>query len=201
MKKLSAIVLTVLTVLTLTVTVMASDADFVGEKEFTLASYNGLTKFTKSDADALKLEDSAFWLLDQKEAYNLKYVGFLGKITSGAPYTFAGAGSDDSKLIELSFNDEGWNNKHKRFTPVANTLSSEGMPIGISLGLTDYLPDGRRRDNLMANYMPAENYINEGQGEYLDENNSYVIIENNGTKYLVFSLEFWPRSGTLDWFA
>ena len=38
MKKLLAIVLTVLTVLTLTVTVMASDADFVGEKEFTLAS-------------------------------------------------------------------------------------------------------------------------------------------------------------------
>ncbi|MBQ9976520.1 MAG: hypothetical protein IJP16_08410, partial [Clostridia bacterium] len=201
MKKLLAIVLTVLTVLTLTVTVMASDADFVGDKEFTLASYNGLTRFTKSDADAQKLEDSAFWLLDQKDTYNLQFVGFVGRLTTGSPYRYASAGGDDNKLIELSFADEGWNAQNKRVVPAANTLISEDMPMGISIGLQDYIPDGRRRDNLMATYMPAENYINEGQGEYLDENNSYVIIENNGTKYLVFSLEFWPRSGTLDWFA
>ncbi len=200
MKKLLAIVLMMLTLLTLTVTVMASDADFVGEKEFTLASYNGVQRYTNSDQLAQQLEDSAFWLLDQKDNYNLKFVGFVGRMTTGSSHRFASAGSNDNTLIELSFGDSAWNAQNKRFTYAANALISEDMPIGISIGLNDYIPDGRRRDNLMATYMPAENYVIEGKGGYLDENNSYVIIENNGTKYLVFSLELWPRTGTLDWF-
>ena len=201
MKRILVITLTVLTLLALSVTAFAAD-DFVKENEFTVASYNGIFRYTKTDDAAEKLEDSMYWVLDTQDNYNTKYVGFLGRLTVGSPYSFSGVGSNDGVLIEKSFADEGWNSQCKRFYKAASILADESFPMGISLSLNDYIPDGRVRDNLPSIYMPAEKYITEDMnGNYLDENNSYVIVENNGTKYMIFSLELWPRKGTLDWFS
>ncbi len=199
MKKVLIALFIALTVLTLSVSVFANDSDFVGENEFTLVSFNGVNTFAKTGGDITKLEDATFRLLDAKQTYNLKYVAFVGNIANSAPYRYASEGGNDSVLVSKSLADEGWNAQYKNFSNAIGELVSEGTPMGISIALNDYIPDGRRRDNLIAKYISAEEYINDN-GEFLDELNSYTIVENNGQKYMIFSLELWPRASVLNWF-
>ena len=199
MKKVLIALFIALTVLTLSVSVFAGDSDFVKENEFTLVSFNGVNTFAKTGGDITKLEDATFRLLDAKQTYNLKYVAFVGNIANSAPYRYASEGGNDSVLVSKSLADEGWNAQYKNFSNAIGELVSEGTPMGISIALNDYIPDGRRRDNLIAKYIPAEEYINDN-GDFLDELNSYMVVENNGQKYMIFSLELWPRTATLNWF-
>jgi hypothetical protein len=88
MKKfLSAIIFALLIVSALSFTTVAAD-DFVGKKEFTIASYNGVKAFV-SGSRIEELEDSLYWLAGNKETYNVKYVSFLGKIANECPVSYA----------------------------------------------------------------------------------------------------------------
>ena len=200
MKRFFTLLILALTVLTLSLTAFASDDSFVKENEFTIVSFNGVNTFVKPSGDITKLEDSTFWMLDMKNTYNYKHVAFVGNIANSAPYRFASEGQNDSVLVSKSLADEGWNAQYKNFADAVGEYISEGIPMGISIALNDYIPDGRRRDNLISKYIHAETYVPEERGEYLDELNSYSIVENNGQKYMIFSLELWPRTTTLNWF-
>jgi len=200
MKKLLTLLLITVSLMALTLTVSAADG-FVGEKEFTVASYNGTQTFFRPGASASKFEDSAYWLIDQKNEFNLKYVSILGNIATWPGYRYASVGGDDAKLVDLSLNDETWNLQYSNFANAIQGFKDMEIPMGIAGGLNDYIPDGRRRDNLIAKYAPAESYMYEGYTcEYIDEINSYFVVENNGVKYMIFTLELWPRTGTLTWF-
>lgn len=200
MKRILLILVTAIAVLTLSVTAFASDDTFVGENEFTLVSFNGVNTFVKPGGDITKLEDATFWMLDMKQTYNYKHIAFVGNIANSAPYRFASEGQNDSVLTSKSLADEGWNAQYKNFADAVGEYISEGVPMGISVAINDYIPDGRRRDNLISKHIHAETYVSEENGEYLDEINSYSIVENNGQKYMIFSLELWPRTTTLNWF-
>ncbi len=201
MKKVLTLLLIIVSLMALSLTAVAANDDYVGEKEFTVASFNGVRTFLNNGADHTKFEDAAYWLIEQKAAYNLKYVSILGSITGWPSYRYASVGGDDAKLVDLSLNDETWNKQHSRFAEALVGFKDVELPFGIAPGLYDYIPDGRRRDNLLAKYIPADSYMYESYTcEYLDEVNSYYVVENNGTKYMIFSLELWPRAGTLEWF-
>ena len=190
----------ILLIAVLSVSVFAA-SDFVGEKEFTLASYNGVLTFTKGGGNINALEESTYWIFDNKDTHNLKYVSFIGQIGYWPNYNITSAGGTVDKLAEKCLADETWNSTFKRFSDAVKSFQDIEMPMGISISLNDYLPDGMSRTNLISKYIPAEKYMLEAyQSDYLDELNSYTIVENNGTSYLVFNLELWPRAAALEWF-
>jgi len=207
MKKiLSALLLFSMLVCVLCITVFAvSDADFVGENEFVIATYNGVNTFVTDENKMNKFEDSAYWIIDNKDLYNIKYVSFVGQIANPCEHTYSsvvskGGGTRDD-LINLSLDDEAWNLQYKRFTSVAKIFTEEGMPSGVSLSLNDYISSGFNRANLAEEYLPVEDIMPEDATfEYLNENNYVTFVENNGQKYMIFQLELWTRTTVLDWF-
>ncbi|MBR5460021.1 MAG: S-layer homology domain-containing protein, partial [Clostridia bacterium] len=204
MKKiLSAILL--ITLLISALCILATAENFVGEGEFTIASYNGVNTFVKTAEKTTALEDSIYWLLDNKASYNLKYVSFIGRVGNACQYTYAkivtnGGGTIDD-LTNMSLSDPIWNEQYKRFANTLKPLTDEGIPYGISVATQDYVSDGINRSNLQADYLGVETIMHEdAEYEYYDDQNYVTIIDHNGKKYMVFQLELWPREAALDWF-
>ncbi len=204
MKKfLTAILL--ITLMLSALCVFASAENFASADEFTIASYNGVNTFIKSKDKTAELEDSVYWLIDNKAAFNLKYVSFIGQIANTCQYTYAnivtkGGGTMD-ELTQMSISDEAWNEQYKRFANAIKPLKDELIPYGISTSTQDYVSDGINRSNLQADYLGVESLMHdEAEYEYYDDQNYYTIINHNGKKYMVFQLELWPREAALDWF-
>ncbi len=202
MKNLLSLVLLVLALLLLSVSVVAED--FVEDKEFTVASYQGVNAFVGAGKNIEQLEDSTYWVLDSRETLNIKYVAFVGRIADVPPYTFYSSevNKDANVLEALCLAHQPWHDQYAAFAQAVKPLTSDEMPVGVSFSFHDYLPNGQRRTNLVDTYYPTSAYMLEDTYEcdYYDDHNSYTVVENNGTKFMVFSLELWPRKAVLDWF-
>ena len=204
-KLLSAFLLAALMITAFCVSVFAADADFTGKDEFTIASYNNVNAFVKPGGKLSDLEDSTYWLIDNRGTYNVKYVSFIGRIANACQHTYAkvvtnGGGTTDD-LNNISFKDPEWNDQYKNFAKIISVFKEENLPVGVSIEAEDYVSNGFNRSNLLSDYFPVESIMGEEvKYDYLDDHNFFVVIENNGTKYMVVQLELWPRAATLDWF-
>jgi len=207
MKKiLSTLLLTAMLISALCLTAFAvSDADFVGENEFVIASYNGVNTFMKSETKFTDFEDSTFWLSGLKSTYNIKYVSFVGQIANACQHTYAsvvtkGGGTTD-ELTALSLADSAWKEQYKDFASAVSIFKDEAIPMGVSVSTADYVSNAFNRNNLIADYIPVENIMHdEAVFEYYDDLNYVTFVENNGKKYMVFQLELWTTTPVLDWF-
>ena len=203
-KLLSAILLITVIASVLCLTVFASDV-FVGEDEFTIASFNGINTYIKNDKKTEDLELAATWLAVEKDNLNLKYVSFLGQIASKCQYTANEIITQQKltldTLIQLSLDDPDWNKQYKKFAQATSILKDMDIPMGVSLSVYDYVSSSYDRSNLASAHfgvkdiMPETTYY-----DYLDDNNYCVFVTNNDTKYIIFQLELFPRAATLDWF-
>ena len=198
MKKLLTIVLILVSLAVLS---LSASADFVGDKDFTLVSYHDVEPFVKPSGNIEALEDSTFWILDSKDTYNIKFTGFVGRIAERPPFSFYTLEQDRTLLETTCLAHQPWHDQYKAFAKAVKPLTSGNMPVGVTFSLTDYLPDGQSRTNLVDEYYPTDAYmLDDYKCDYYDEYNSYFVIENNGTEYIVFSLELWPREAVLNWF-
>ncbi len=206
MKKIIRLVtFSILTTLLLGVIVTASSLDgFVSENGFTVASFNGTKTFIDNAKNPDAIEDAAWWLINEKEKLNLKYVSFLGQISGGSYYNHGNTiakGMSVDELLNLCREDKDW---QKEFSALANALApltDENIPVGVSLDNFDYAGGGYNRQSMQADYLGVEKIMSKNTVyEYYDDSNYYTIVENNGVKYIIFQLELWPQTAVLNWF-
>lgn len=203
-KVLLALLLALLITTSLGLVSLAAD-NFVGEKEFAIASFNGVNSFVGKGTKIAELEDAVYWLTDNIETYNIKYVSFVGKIANKCEHSYASVvtaqGKTSTDLITMSLQSSTWRKEYQNFYSAVSPLKDVGIPFGVSGWTTDYVSDGYKRDNLMAEFFALEKIMPDGiNHDAYDDNNYVVYVNNNGTNYMVFQLELYPRTAVLDWF-
>ncbi len=207
MKKLFTFVL--ITILTLSIVIVTAGAskieDFAEDGEFVIASYNGVKSFTKTGGNVSRLEDSVYWLLNNRESLNLKYVSFFGHIANLSEYQYANVvqqqGMTVADLELLTIQDPVMREQYKGFSNSIKGLRDDKMPFGLSIKWDDYVGASFSRGSLVAEYFNPEDISIKGVTQkFKDEHNYYTVVENNGVKYMIFQLELWPMQTTLDWF-
>ena len=206
MKKiLYAITLTVLAMMLLGMTVTASSIDgFVSENGFTVASFNGTKTFIDNAKNPTAIEDASWWLINERDKLNLKYVSVLGQISGGSYYNYSntvGKGMSVDELINLCREDKDWQKEFSALASAIAPLTDEGIPVGVSLDNFDYTGAGYNRQSLQAEFLGVERLMpRDTEYEYYDDSNYYTVVDNNGVKYIIFQLELWPQTAVLNWF-
>ena len=84
--------------------------DFVGEKEFTIVSFQTLSGLLTNDEKLTEFEDDLFWIASQKDKFNTKYVSFMGTIATAPNDSYQSVvqkgGGTIAQLVELTRNSE-----------------------------------------------------------------------------------------------
>ncbi len=179
------------------------DSKAINENGFSLTTFHNTRQLFKNDDLMQDIEDSLFWVADQ--AYiNTKFFGFIGPLAVNPTDTYQSivqkGGGTISDLVELHKKDQDWLDQYERIKKSAKVLDDLGLPYGVSYAIDDYLGGmGLLRDNLQGEYFPVTDVLDGYEYDYADDNNYYVVVENNGVKYMVFILEPWPRAAVLDW--
>ncbi|MBQ9976912.1 MAG: S-layer homology domain-containing protein [Clostridia bacterium] len=203
-KSLLLIMAAILMLSALSVTALAvTDDDFVNENEFVVASFNGVNSFI-GKGKVNDLEDAAYWLINEKDRYNIKYVSFVGSIANVCQHSYSSIVVNQGKSVDdlsaISLDDPDWNKQYQNFARVLDVFTQEALPVGVSGQSTDLVADGFNRESLQATYMAVETIMNESVTyDFLDDSNYCTYIENNGIVYMIFQLEIWPREATLNW--
>jgi len=205
MKRIISTLLFVLVIVSaFCLTAFAAD-DFVKEKEFTIASYNGVNTFVGNENKLADFEDSVYWLTDKKDAFNIKYVSFVGKLANACEDSYAsvvtGQGKTSAELISMSLANTTWRKQYQNLYNATSILKESGLPMGVSGYPTDHISNGFSRENLMAEFLSLDKIMpDDAFFDAFDDNNYVTYINNNGVNYMVFQLELYPRTAVLDWF-
>jgi len=182
----------------------ASIDGFAEDDSVTFASFNGVSTFTSNVKNPQAIEDAVWWLIAEKDNMRLEYVSFLGQLSGGSNYNYGNTlakGMTPEEYMNLCAEDEDWKREFKALAGAVSPLKDEGIPYGFSLDNTDYAGNGYNRQSMQSEFLGVEKLIGEGvECEWLDDSNYYTIIESNGVKYIVFQLELWPQTATLNWF-
>ena len=188
--------------------VVEIEKDYVGEGEFTLLSFQSTQNLlTSKNAD--NFEDSIFWIANNKDNFNIKHVSFVGPLTTGNSYTYkevvTNQGKTQNDLNELCRNDKPFNEQYERLADIGKILVDDGIPFGAAYGAFDIFASTQGtiiwRDTNKSTYLSLMDTLPEdAKYEYLDDDNYYIIVENNGVSYMIFHLELHPRQPVLDWF-
>ena len=198
-KLLSVFILALVVALAFSLTICAKD-NFVADDEFAIISFNGVYTLTKNEKSLSELEDACWWIINEKDSYNVKYVSFIGRI--GNPNTLKNSsGLPKADYIKLCLQEEDWRNQYQKFASTISPLADEGIPNGVSMSRQDYASNGASRQSVLPDYLSVDKLMPSGtKYEYYDEANYFITVENNGVKYMIFQLEFWPTELALKWF-
>jgi len=192
-------------VVTLTLSVVAAnvasfESNYIQEGDFVIASFNGVRDFVGDAKNPESLENACYWLTDYKDTYNIKFVGFVGEISSdpaylhGAPYKY-------DALIQANLGDVEWKADFELLWDTASILTQAGIPYGVNIGHTDLCAKGMYRNNHIPSVFEASDYI-DGTGakiESYDPNNYAVIFSSGDQDYIMYNLEVYPREAILNW--
>ena len=161
-KVISLILFALLTVTALCITSVAKDS-FVKENEFTIVSYNGTEAFVGKDDRFSELEDSIYWLTDNKDTFNIKYVSFIGNIGQKCEDTYAQivyyGKKTTSELIAISLKNEKWHEQYRKLYDIVKPIVEAEIPMGISVSNNDYVSGGYSRDTLVPQYLGLESIM------------------------------------------
>ncbi len=210
MKKLLATVLSImaaimlLTLVSVAETVFFED-DYVAEGDFVVAMINGTKPFFADAANPEPVEDACYWLGDYASKYNIKYVSFLGRMSSGTnyPWSYATAnGLTDKELYDMNVQDKEWTRDFDSLKMCASLLSDMEVPYGVSIGLYDYVANGMDRANIMQNIFTVEEMVSASGNKYYEMNvNNFAMIATVGdVDYIIYQLEAYPNATTISWF-
>jgi hypothetical protein len=119
------------------------------------------------------------WIVKNKEAQRIAFVLHEGDIVN----------FDEKAQWERAANSM---RKLDGVVPYALTPGNHDLPLG-----------NRRSGGLMNEYFPVSHFLRypwfRETYEPNDIENSYMIVDGGGQKWLVLSLEFGPRDGVLEW--
>ncbi len=208
MKKLLATILSILAITILLSAVSVAgyvpfEDDYVADDEIVLASFNGIKPFLGDLVNTDPLEDACYWLVDYANKYNIKYVGFIGNISSGSKHLYSNSGKNVDNVIAKNDADKEMIKEYTTLKNFASLLTEVNVPYGISLHLSDYYGQGLVRNNFVANHFGTEDYTGGSPDiviDSYDNNNFAVIVKQGNTKYVVYNLEAYPQIAVLDWF-
>ena len=192
----------------LTVTVSARTVEFeedFAEGGFVIAAFNGTKPFFGDSAAPSKVEDACYYLIDCGELLGLKYVSFIGNMSSGANFMYKDIipqGGTHDDLYAANINDAEWQKDFISMKKAASVLPETGYPYGISLGINDYCGNGYDRRNHLQTTFELIDLVgeNEVETEEYDINNFATIYTVGKEKYIVYQLEAFPRATVLQWF-
>ena len=186
-----------------TVVSAAPKQDWADDGEFLTASFHYPYMHVKKDT----FEEAIYTIAENATDYNIKYVSFLGKMTNLSPHTYKSVVTEAKKSVEelsaLHQNDTKWNSEWSFIRNTTEIFKDIGLPYGLSYDVSELYTGGtaRSRDSSQSVYfVPAEIMPENVKFKALDEANYYTIVENNGTKYIIFQLETFPRESVLNWF-
>ncbi len=206
MKKLLAI-LTAFVLLFATAKAKTVDyeSDFYSGKELVLASFNGTKPFFADSANPKAVEEACYRLGENASLLGLKYVSFLGNMSSGANFMYKDIipqGGTHDDLYAANINDTEWKRDFLSLKETASILTDMGLSYGVSLGINDYCGNGYDRRNHLQTVFEMTDFLGESNYacEEYDINNFAVIIPVGKVKYIVYQLEAFPRAATLAWF-
>ncbi len=212
MKKILAVLICVLTMFSLFAVMATADTakiedDYVKENDVVFAALNGIKPFTEKLRRITELEDTAYWLAEYADAYNIKYVSFNGKMSSNATYGYDNYVIAQKKTITELYDansvDTEWINEFLAVKDVGKILTDAGVPYGISIHLRDYYAIGFTRRNHVANQFVVDDFLGleaDVSAESYDTNNFATVVRENGKEYIVFQLEAYPRQAVIEWF-
>lgn len=211
MKKFLSLLLCILTVAgALTVTAMAKtvelEDDYAKEGDFVLASFNGTKPFFADSQNLAPIEDACYWLGDLVTRHGLKYVSFIGRMSSGPNFMHAQyvaqQGHTERELVEANVADEEWMGDFRALKKTAELLTDMEIAYGVSLGIIDYCGQAFERNNHLQTVFESSDYVGiSGYDlEMYDSNNMAFFIKDGNQTYVVYQLEAFPRQSVLNWF-
>ena len=211
MKKILSVlfaVMIVLSVLTLTVSarVVPFEKDYASNGEIVFASFHNPKPFIADKKSAGALGEAVSWLTEKAEAYNIKYVSFVGNMSSGTNYDYKKVVTDQgltqNDLLAANDTDAEWIKDFTLLRKTATELSDAGIPYGVSIGLNDYYAFGFNRKNHIQTSFSLSDFVGVANVETVvyDNNNTATIIISGKQRYIVYQLEAFPRQKVIDWF-
>ncbi len=179
--------------------------DFVGEGEFTIASIHEMRQFVDNEKNPEAVEDVFYAIADLKDSCNIQFVSLMGELAGKSIWDYSTTfqvGKTGDEVIDLSENqDKGWDKEYKLIADNARTLTSEGIPFGVSVDNTEFYAQGQMRDNrIPLNFSIEKRQIDGVEYNYYDDENFYIVINNGGVPYILFQLEIHPVEEILNWF-
>ncbi len=180
--------------------------DYAEDASIVFASFNGAKPFLSGLNNVETLEEACYWITDYAELLNIKYVSFLGKLTSDTYYIYDRIvlqdGKTQAELNAANATDETRLAEYEGLRKIGNILTRQGIPYGVSLHLRDYYANGFNRGNLLANEFIVDDFIGDSDVTAIsyDTNNFATIIESNGASYIVYQLEAYPKQAVVNWF-
>ena len=211
MKKLLAIILSILAVVSLLSVVSLAktvefEDDYAAEGDLVLASMSGTKPFFADATNPEPVEDACYWLSDYASALRLKYVSFIGYMSSGPNYTYpnfvqAGKGNT-SQLYTMNETDEEWRRDFVALKNAATILTDMEVPYGISINLNDYCSNGFNRRNHVQTTFDFQDLFGEADITYeaYDINNFAVKVKIGRETYIIYQLEAFPQNFIINWF-
>ena len=184
------------------------DDSYAKEDEVVFAALNGVDSFVANLADLETLEETCYWISEYAEKYNIKYVSFNGRTTSGSTwsqyntYLLAGSGLTQQDMIALNVTDEKAIGEFTALKDAGKLLTNGGVAYGVTIHENDYFARGFNRQNHLNNQFLLDDFVGDADAtiEAFDNNNFAMIIEHNGAKYVIYQLETYPRQKVVDWF-
>ena len=168
MKKFLSLVLCVLTVIgAVTVTSLAKtvelEDDYAKEGDLVLASFNGTKSFFADSVNLTPIEDACYWLGDLVARQRLRFVSFIGAMSSGPNFVHASyvatQGHTERELVEANVADTEWMEDFEALKKTASILTDMEIAYGVSIGQNDYAGGGFERNNHLQTVFDASDYI------------------------------------------
>ncbi|MBQ7898206.1 MAG: S-layer homology domain-containing protein [Clostridia bacterium] len=177
------------------------EEDYVTGDEIVVASFNGVKPFIANLANPEPLEDACYWLSEIADAYNIKYVSFVGKTSSPTTEMWSKY-QDTTKAIAANEVDQPRIDEFEKLKSVSKILQRVKIPYGVSLHTEDYFGKGLSRRNHVDTVFTIDDFTGRSdcRVEFLDINNFAVIVEEGDQKYIIYQLEAYPRLAVINWF-
>ena len=143
-KVLSILLFVILTFSVICISTLAAKniADYVDDGEFSLVSYNGPKNYIAKLKNPQEIEDASYWLVDNKDALNLKHVTFLGQLTGSSKnnyYNTVVPGlMDTNAFIALFGSEDDWKKEFKALADATKPLTEAGIPRGFAAAKADH---------------------------------------------------------------
>ena len=202
MKRAFVLVLALMLLLGTVFIVSASDLSGISNEkvkdgEFTVVAVHSVSSLASGTNRVEALEDLMYWIDEYSDAYNIKYVSFTGKLTSGSHTDTV----NREKAFKQAANDELQHNEAKVLQKCLKILSNAEISYGFSCSPWDNINRGFFRENILTEYLSLDSMIQYEMeiSEYTSENFA-VSFNVDGIQYMIVQIEIWPRTATRNWF-